>query len=146
MIISKRAGSAIHALGYMALKSNNKPVQCREIVLYLKKYTETTALSESYLVKVFQALSKSGFIVGQTGLRGGYRLARAPEEITLFEVIESLDGRLFPENCIISATKCGRQDVCGTYRSLKGIFGKVRNIFKITTIAAIAKEMKKENA
>jgi Rrf2 family protein len=50
-------------------------------------------LSETYLSKHLQALTNAGIIESVPGPRGGYRLVRLPEEITLLEVVEAIDGR-----------------------------------------------------
>ncbi len=49
-------------------------------------------LSETYLSKHLQALTNARIIESVPGPRGGYRLTRAPEEITLLEVVEAIDG------------------------------------------------------
>ena len=50
-------------------------------------------LSETYLAKHLQALTNAGIIESLPGPKGGYRLRRAPEEITMLEVVEAIDGR-----------------------------------------------------
>ncbi len=54
---------------------------------------EFHGLSETYLSKHLQALTSAHIIESVPGPRGGYRLARLPEEITLLEVVEAIDGR-----------------------------------------------------
>jgi Rrf2 family protein len=54
---------------------------------------EHYALSETYLSKHLQALTNAGIIESVPGPRGGYRLTRDPEEITLLEVVEAIEGR-----------------------------------------------------
>jgi Rrf2 family protein len=47
----------------------------------------------AYLAKQLQTLVRAGVLVATTGPRGGFRLARAAEEITLLEIVEAVDGR-----------------------------------------------------
>jgi Rrf2 family protein len=54
---------------------------------------EFHGLSETYLSKHLQALTNAGIIESLPGPRGGYRLARPPEKITLLAVVEAIDGR-----------------------------------------------------
>lgn len=49
-------------------------------------------LPPAYLAKQLQALVKGGVLNAATGPRGGFRLARSPEEITLLQVVEAVDG------------------------------------------------------
>lgn len=58
-----------------------------------KSLAEYHGLSETYLSKHLQALANARIIESVPGPRGGYRLMRAPEEITLLEVVEAIDGR-----------------------------------------------------
>ena len=50
-------------------------------------------LSETYLSKHLQALTNARIIESVPGPKGGYRLLRSPQEITLLEVVEAIDGR-----------------------------------------------------
>lgn len=49
-------------------------------------------LPEEYLEKILQHLKRDGFVVSEKGARGGYALAKDPEAITSWDIIESLDG------------------------------------------------------
>ncbi len=58
-----------------------------------KALAEYHGLSETYLSKHLQALSNAGIVESVPGPKGGYRLTRPAEEITLLEVVEAIDGR-----------------------------------------------------
>ena len=58
-----------------------------------KALAEYHGLSETYLAKHLQALTNAGIIESLPGPKGGYRLQRTPEEITMLEVVEAIDGR-----------------------------------------------------
>jgi Rrf2 family protein len=49
-------------------------------------------VSSTYLAKQLQALSRAGLVHSVQGKSGGYVLTRPPEEITLLDVVEALDG------------------------------------------------------
>ncbi|HEY7414930.1 MAG TPA: Rrf2 family transcriptional regulator [Ktedonobacteraceae bacterium] len=57
-----------------------------------KSLAEVYALSETYLSKHLQALANAHIIESVPGPRGGYRLTRSPQDITLLEVVEAIDG------------------------------------------------------
>jgi Rrf2 family protein len=46
----------------------------------------------TYLAKQLQALVRAGVLSATTGPRGGFRLAQPPEEITLLQIVEAVDG------------------------------------------------------
>ncbi len=58
-----------------------------------KALAEYHGLSETYLAKHLQALTNAGIIESVPGPKGGYRLQRPPQEITVLEVMEAIDGR-----------------------------------------------------
>ena len=58
-----------------------------------KALAEFHGVSESYLLKHLQALTGAGLLESVSGPKGGYRLARPPEQITLLDVVEAIEGR-----------------------------------------------------
>jgi Rrf2 family iron-sulfur cluster assembly transcriptional regulator len=71
----------------LAYNGGGKPVQIRVI-------SERQAIPARYLEQIFQRLRRAGLILSKRGPGGGYTLARAPEEISLREIIEALEGPL----------------------------------------------------
>jgi Rrf2 family protein len=49
-------------------------------------------VSETYLSKVYTKLKKSGIVKSIPGVNGGYELARSPEEITFWDIVEAVEG------------------------------------------------------
>ncbi|HXJ64801.1 MAG TPA: Rrf2 family transcriptional regulator [Actinomycetota bacterium] len=56
------------------------------------KLAEYHGVPEAYLAKHLQALSRAGVVEAVPGARGGYRLARPPDDITVLDVVEAVDG------------------------------------------------------
>ncbi len=76
---------AIHCLLYMVNSEEGKSVGIRDLATF-------QGVSETYLSKVYAKLSKSGIIKSIPGVKGGYALARSAEEITFWDIIESVEG------------------------------------------------------
>jgi Rrf2 family protein len=66
--------------------------QDRTKVVPLSEISENQHIPEKFLAKIFQSLSKSGIIRSHRGVRGGFTLARDPKEITVKEVLETIQG------------------------------------------------------
>ena len=49
-------------------------------------------LPVAYLAKQLQALVRAGVLTAATGPRGGFRLARPPDQITMLQIVEAVDG------------------------------------------------------
>lgn len=58
-----------------------------------KALAQFHGVPESYLLKHLKALAASKVLESVTGPRGGYRLARAPQEITLLDVVDAVEGK-----------------------------------------------------
>ena len=71
-------------------------------------------ISEKYLSKLVLPLKASGFINSARGFKGGYSLARKPETITLREIVEALEGRITPVDCVMDEALCGQSNNCPT--------------------------------
>jgi Rrf2 family protein len=61
-------------------------------VLPAKALAEFHGVSVSYLLKHLQALTAAGILLAAPGPRGGYRLARAPDQITVLDVVLAIEG------------------------------------------------------
>ncbi|TLW94668.1 RrF2 family transcriptional regulator [Saccharomonospora piscinae] len=63
------------------------------------QFAEHYDIPAPYLAKQLKALVKAGVLSAAPGPRGGFRLARAPEAITLLEIVEAVDGSAAPYEC-----------------------------------------------
>ncbi|PID80850.1 hypothetical protein CSA17_01710 [bacterium DOLJORAL78_65_58] len=76
--------------------------------------SESQEISGKYLEQVVGTLRKAGLIISRKGVRGGYLLARAPEDITLWEIITALDSHTSLVGCVIEPDICDRSSDCLT--------------------------------
>ncbi|MGH2628020.1 MAG: RrF2 family transcriptional regulator, partial [Anaerolineales bacterium] len=89
MRVSTRSDYGLRALIELAGHFGQGPLQSSEIAL-------RRHVPEQYLDQLLTALRKAGFIRSVRGPAGGHELVRAPETISVREVIESLEGTLSP--------------------------------------------------
>ena len=81
----------------------------------LKDVAARQEMSLKYIEKILPLLTKAGFIEGVHGRGGGYRLCRAPEEISVGEVLRVTEGELAPVSCLECGAKpCERAAYCKT--------------------------------
>lgn len=76
---------ALHCLLYMVDIPQGKSVRIRDLATY-------QGVSETYLSKVFTKLRKSCIVKSIPGVNGGYELARSPEEISFWNIVEAVEG------------------------------------------------------
>lgn len=66
----------------------------------------------AYLSQILSKLKPSGILDSRRGLNGGVFLARRPDEITLMEVIDAIDGSDFFSKCFLGIEGCGHIEPC----------------------------------
>lgn len=69
-------------------------------------------IPEPYTRKVFQALTKGGFLKAVRDPGGGYELTRDPSGISILEVIRAVDGEETFDHCIMGLPECGSEAPC----------------------------------
>ncbi len=67
-----------------------------------------TSLSPKFALKILRKLSLGGVVTAQRGKNGGYRLAKAPKDISVRELIELLDGPIAINRCCDASYNCSR--------------------------------------
>ena len=92
----------------------------------------------NYLGKLLQVLTHHGLVESQKGLGGGFRLAREPRRISLFDVVEPIEHVSRWSGCILGHAECSEEQSCAIHDQ----WGKVRNAYlkllNRTTIADLA--------
>ena len=93
MMFSTKAEYGVRVLVELAARDGTSPVPLTEIA-------EANGLPLAYLEHLVARLRKAGLVESRRGARGGYLLARAPEDITMAEVVQALEGEIAPIECI----------------------------------------------
>ena len=98
MKISRSIGYALIAAGYVAMNCKDRAVLSSTIA---KEY----GIPLEYLLKILQQLVRAGVLRSKRGPRGGFTLAKPAEEISMLEVIESVDGPMISHLHLAELTK-----------------------------------------
>ena len=89
----------------------------------------------SYLAKVLQTLVKGGLLVSERGRRGGFRLAVAPEQLTLARVLGPFDSDAEQRFCLLRMGPCTDKTACAVHHAWKPTAEQVTAFFRATTVA-----------
>ncbi|PGS56319.1 Rrf2 family transcriptional regulator [Bacillus sp. AFS041924] len=76
---------ALHCLVYLIDNPEDSPIGIKELSFF-------QGVSDTYLSKIFSKLSKAGIVSSVPGVKGGFKLAKSPEEISFWDVIEAVEG------------------------------------------------------
>jgi Rrf2 family protein len=80
----------------------------RTTITPLSEISESQNIPEKFLAKIFQSLSKAGIVRSHRGVRGGFTLARDPKDISIKEVLETIQGPYHLMKCINDIKTCER--------------------------------------
>ena len=75
---------ALHCLLWLAESGDQQPSS--------RDLADIQGVSPSYVAKIFSRLTKAGVVTSSEGIRGGYRLSRSPEKISVLEVTDAIEG------------------------------------------------------
>jgi Rrf2 family protein len=103
-------------------------------------------IPEPYLDQVLTTLNKFGLIASRRGPQGGHVLARAASDITLDEVVATLDGRNPPLECIDDATECALSGCCAQRDIWRDVEEAIHAVLTTTTIADLAQRQQARTA
>ncbi|MGE5554443.1 MAG: RrF2 family transcriptional regulator [Betaproteobacteria bacterium] len=82
-----------------------------------------------FLLRILRSLVKAGIAVSQRGVGGGYALARPPEEVTLLDVVEAVEGPTRVNRCLLDPEYCSKRwaSRCPVHRALAGVQSALRH-------------------
>lgn len=105
MQITRQADYALRAMLYLTQLEPNQRAATSQIA-------EEQHIPPSFLAKIISQLSIAGLIHTSRGARGGVSLARPPEEISILEVVEAIDGPLSLNECTQNPSACPFGETC----------------------------------
>ena len=100
MKVSKAAAYSLHALMYMVRHITQLPVTSGTVA-------KAEGIPPAYLAKVFRQLAKAGFVKAVRNNGRGYVFARRPEDISLLELFELVEGGPLFDDCLLRHCECG---------------------------------------
>jgi Rrf2 family protein len=122
-MFSTKAEYGVRVMVELARRGGEEPVSLAEIA-------EHEGLPLAYLEHLVARLRRAGLVDSRRGAHGGYLLAREPENITMAEVVEALEGSIAPIECISSGPDgtllCARETNADHVCTTKLLWTRVR--------------------
>ena len=129
MKISAKEQHGLRAMVELAAHYGEGPVPLGEVA-------DAQGISRDYLEQIVPALRKAGLVQSTRGAHGGYQLVRAPESITVGQVLEALDGELLPLRCVSeNAAGCDRSPTCAARMVWTKVHARVSETLNEMTLA-----------
>jgi len=133
IMISK---TGIHATLAMALLAQLGPGEYAGA----SQIADEVGAPRNYLGKLLKDLAARGLLESQKGYGGGFRLALAPDRISLFDIIEPLDKVSKWNGCFLGRDKCSDKDPCAVHNQWSKIRTEYLQFLKNTSIEMLAKK------
>ncbi len=131
MIFGASATHALRALAHLAANDGEQAKLGRELA-------REVGVPSPYLTKVLATLARAGILTATRGVRGGYRLARRPDEIALIEIVEPFEGKRVRPGCLLLPDQpCRDGGACSAHGAWGEMKAAYLSFLEKTTLAEI---------
>ncbi len=136
IIFSRQCEYAIQGVLYLALKPDNEMTSIKEL-------TGKLDIPYHFLGKILQRLAAKGLLSSLKGPTGGFALGRPAKDITLFDVVDAVDGSDFTRNCVLGFAECSGKNPCSVHSTWGKMRDELYQMLISRNIAEMARDMKK---
>ncbi len=115
--------------------------------ILLREIAKREEISEKYLSNLVNPLKATGLVEATRGVHGGYVLAKPPDEITMQEIVEVLEGSLCLVDCVEKPLICSRTSRCIAHDLWKEMAQGMAQVLKKYTLAdmVVRQKAKRDN-
>ena len=108
--------------------------------MHCKDIATELGLPPQFLSKVLQRLAEIGIVSSRRGRKGGFRLGKAADEISLLDVVEVFEGKLEKMECVFGLASCLDGTACALHCEWNDIKTRLRNLLERTTLIDVAQQ------
>ncbi len=138
MKLSTKGRYGVKAMVDLAIHYGESPIS-------IKSISQRQGISEYYLEQLFSALRKAKLIKSIRGAQGGYVLNKLPEEITVADIMEVLEGPIEISDCV-EGTACNNGNCCATRLVWQKIKTSIDDVTTSVTLKDIVNDYNKMNS
>nr|MEE4268544.1 Rrf2 family transcriptional regulator [Candidatus Krumholzibacteria bacterium] len=131
MMVSQTAEYALRAVVVLGKNPDN--------LMGTKQISIESKVPAGYLSKVLQTLARANLVTSTPGRSGGFQLSHAPEEISVFDVIQAIEPLQRIHSCPLSLPGHGT-NLCPLHRRLDDAMAQTEAAFRNSTVAEIMAE------
>lgn len=136
LIFSRQCEYALQAVLYLALKPAGQMTSIKELTRALK-------IPYHFLGKILQDLTRKGLLASHKGPTGGFSLDMPAKDITLFHIVDAIDGADFTRTCVLGFPECSGKNPCAAHEQWAGLREGIYQMLVGRNIAEMAKAMRK---
>lgn len=142
MKLSVRGEYALRAMQVLARDFNED-----DSVVRIQEISDKQNIPKRFLEQILNDLKSAGLVMSKRGVAGGYRLKRAPQHITLAEIIRHIEGPLAPVSCVsekyYEKCSCPDESRCAIRSVMKEVRDSIVQVMEATTLDHLAERSRK---
>lgn len=138
MRLTKACEYAIRCVLYLSMQKEGV-VTPRNVI------ADAMEIPREFLTKIAQQLSRADIIETVQGPKGGFRLLVSPAKLNLMDVIETMLGEIFFNECALRPETCSQSAVCAVHTVWVKALAQFRDILRQATFAHLAKDTQDRN-
>ena len=126
MKLSTKGKYGLYAMHFLAQHADDG---CQPL-----KAVAEIGVPEDYLEQLLGMLRRAGLVSTVRGAQGGYSLAKAPEEITVGDIIDALEGPLSISECVGDESMCRKAGECRSRRVWEYLSRSINDVLQSITL------------
>lgn len=138
MKVSTKGRYGLRILLDLALHESSKPRMIKDIA-------ESQQISEKYISRLIIELRRAGMVKSIRGSKGGYKIARQPQHLTVLDVVEVMEGPISIVDCVSAPQSCARLDACATRDIWNKLNSDIRSCLSKITLQDIIDSYRRKN-
>jgi Rrf2 family protein len=109
-------------------------------ISFVNEISEEYKIPRSFLAKILQKLVKAKIVRSYRGVKGGFSLAKHARDISMLEVVEAIEGKIYLNVCLMDKKKCGFSKHCPVSPVWATIQGRFTDTLKKINFEDLARQ------
>lgn len=122
MRITQEADYAIRIVLFLSILGKSKKTEAQVI-------SDAENIPDRFTLKILRKLNQAQITKSFRGVNGGYILIKCPDEISLKDIVEAIDGKIAINKCLIDGSNCNlnRASYCSVHKALENVQNTISN-------------------
>jgi Rrf2 family iron-sulfur cluster assembly transcriptional regulator len=132
MLFSRESEYAVQTLLHLAGHS-------KDSYTYIRKIAADLNIPFFYLSKILNKLVKAGILTSSRGMKGGIKFARNPTEISIYDIIITIDGEDIFNQCVLGLPTCSSDHPCAVHTEWGALREQIAMLFRNKSLIEFSK-------
>jgi Rrf2 family protein len=134
--LTKKSDYGLMALRHLATAGHDACATAKEM-------SDAYKMPLPMLSKVLQTLARNGLLAAEQGARGGYRLAKSADLMTVLEVARAIDGPVILTPCLTQGHDCDQLETCTVKAPLSRVHQEILKLLDSITVADLSRDLRR---